>query len=55
VGGGGQNVSILKSAEQKVRERAHGAQHIHRQTSCGKAFEESIAEKQKAGVAAGFR
>jgi len=45
----------LKSAEQKARERAPGAQHIHQQTSCGKAVAQSIAEKQKAGVAAGFR
>jgi hypothetical protein len=34
----------FKSAEQKVRELAPGAQHIHQQTPCGNAVAESMTD-----------
>ncbi|MGH6641166.1 MAG: hypothetical protein ACRED3_00570 [Bradyrhizobium sp.] len=44
----------LKSAEQKVRALAHGAQHIHQQTSCGKTVAESTADNKKPALPPAF-
>jgi hypothetical protein len=44
----------LKSAEQKVRELAPGAQHIHQQTPCGKAVAESITKNKKPALPPAF-
>jgi hypothetical protein len=44
----------LKSAEQKVRELAPGAQQIHQQTSCGKAVAESMTNNKKPALPPAF-